>query len=74
MEEAVHYAAAVMENTAYVCTWLVGFRSKEEPYEEHKTNSNEHKVPTFLSWRGLYDAGISSYKLIIKQFTNGILC
>jgi len=26
----VHYAAAVMENTAYVCTRLVGFRSEQE--------------------------------------------
>jgi hypothetical protein len=29
MEQAVHYAAAVMEDTAYVCTWLVGFGGKE---------------------------------------------
>ena len=26
----MHYAAAVMENTAYVCTRLVGFRNEEE--------------------------------------------
>jgi hypothetical protein len=48
MEEAAHYAAAVMENTAYVCTWLVGFRSKEEQYKEHKRSSQEHKVPSYI--------------------------